>query len=576
MRRGYLDWLHANRPLASPTGYWLQFLRTLEFALVWDKRIEVAHHARTELERLLSSIDHHPEARDWAGRLLKLCQWLDPAFIPDPVLASAATNYRPQMPFEVAEFIGRMLMTSPQLEAEAALTFVLQQPHTRLDPHAAQNFGFVHHMWSEAYAHRFNGGVEVETTKRLAFRYECGLGIFEFPSDLLDVRNVEVPSGLRDLFKECLDAIEPLREMPVALQTRTQLTNLPKLGRQPEFSVRADGAARLHRRLAGSSFATLKVADLVTDLFEGVELHSKRMINSRLERRITTVLDEQGIGFEPDARYEMPSQLRPTASVVIFPEQPLPFEDPTDAFLLAQAAMILSGIGCRLHPSLQPLRATEIETRLPYRHRFSDREMVRLEATFLAMERAERGRALLSKWPRMMKRQKRTADIDEGFGIAFEGQEKNPDLVKLANAISVALHDDRARAPRLLAAVAARHSGIEVAAEHIEASAGSRASTTSQVPVQVRCRSADVTATSPIEGLSAADAAILLALQKRPRPRNELAELARARHTTLIGALNRINEWGLLRYNLSATRGGETVRINPAVADALGALVAQP
>jgi hypothetical protein len=557
-------------------GYWLQHLRTLEFALSWDKRIEVAPHARLELERLLSSIGDHSEARDWAERLSKLCRWLDAAFVPDPVLATANTNYRPQMPFETAEYIGRMLRTSPQLEADAALVLLLHQPHTRLDAHAAQNFGFIHHMWSDAYAHRFNGGVEVQSSKRLAFRYECGLGRFEYPSDLPDVRDVEVPPGLGELFQECVQAIEPLRKLPVALQTQTQLSKLPKLGQSAELQVRADGAARLHRRLAGSKLATLKVSDLVGDLFDGVELHPKRMINSRLERRMTSLLDGHGIGFEPDARYEMPSQLRPTACVVIFPEQLLPFEGPTDAFLLAQASMILSGIGCRLHPSLPPLRAEEIESRLPYRHRFSDREMLRLEATFLAMERAEGGRALLSKWPRMMKRQKRTADIDVGFGIAFEGQAKNPDLVRLASAISIALHDDRDRAPRLLAAVAARESESEAADQHVEASVGPRASDNLDCATKAPGRSPDLAVSSPVEGLSPADAAILMALQKRPRPRNELTELARARNVTLIGALDRINEWSHLRYNLSATRGSATVRINPAVADAITALVERP
>jgi hypothetical protein len=308
----------------------------------------------------------------------------------------------------------------------------------------------------------------------------------------------------------------------------------------------------------------LRAGEVLSDLFEDADLPPKKQVPVPGCRRMWRALGDIGIGFEPDDRYGLPARIRPDGQVALFLEEPLPFEEPSDAYHLAQAAMTLSAIGTRAFAGLQPLRADEIEPRLPYRHRYSDRELRRLEASFLVMREAGKPRELLASWPRRMKRLQRLTHIDLGFGIAFHAQHGDPLVKRFATAVSKALHNDDRRVEGFLREVKAQ------ADIDLELAAPNSANAIPLVHQRV-----SVPAGLQIDGLSPVLAEILQALVQGPRSRAELNDIARKGQLQLAGALEQLNEWSLERLNAHLTRGHQPVRINPELFEAAELIVRQ-
>jgi hypothetical protein len=320
----------------------------------------------------------------------------------------------------------------------------------------------------------------------------------------------------------------------------------------------------------------IRASDVLSDLFEDAAVPPNRQVPVPACRRMWRALGDMGVGFEPDDRYGLPARIRPDSQVVLFRDEPLPFQEPSDAFHLAQAAMTLSAIGTSAFAGLEPLRAEDIELRLPYRHRYSDRELRRLEASFLVMQNAAKPRELLASWPRRMKRLQRLKHIDLGFGIAFRAQARNPLVKRFATAVSKALHNDDRRVPGFLQAVNAQ---VEIDAELASLKSADvipmdehRLSPASDTMMPVQSGPA-VAGQSHIDGLSPVLAEILEALVQGPQRRTALNDIARTGQLQLAGALEQLNEWSLLKLNACVTRGNDPVRINPEVFDAAELIV---
>lgn len=585
-RRAYLEWIDGGRLDAGvPLAFLLHFVHTLEIMLIVHERLDVAAAARaaTEAQLLL-----HPDVSEFhhcAKALIELCDWVDPVHVSAPIFASAEGNHAKEMPFAVRRYLGEALGSSNCLEADAALLFLLKQPRAKLKTYVAQHFGVLYHHWTENYSYRFNGGVKLDAKESLSLRYECLDGTpVELKSDVPDPASAAVPPELWLFYQECSDELEQLRGLPVAQQTALtkRIVSKPQLrGVKPEWSLRPDFEARFVGRFQSPGPALLQASDVLGDLFENTKFIAKKQVPVPVFRRMQAVLSDVGIGFEPDVRFGLPARIRPDTQIALFSEEQWPFEEPSEAFHLAQAALTLSAIGMSQFSGLAPLRLADIEPLLAFRHRFSERETRRLQATFLFIQSAVQPRVLLDIWFREMKRNRRAREIDLGFGIAFHEQATNPLVKRFATAVSKALNTDDRHVSGLLQQVNAH---AKARADIIENN-GCRSIIDERPGASCARVLYDRASTglprgavpkSSVEGLPVGVAAILEALLVRPRARTELNEISVRCHLQVSGALQQLNEWSLVRFRAKATRGHSTVRINPEVFEALELLVHKP
>jgi hypothetical protein len=587
IRRAYLAWINGGRLDPSvPGAFLLHFVYSLEMAIVRDGRHELAGSAREELEELLKLHRNDVAFRTSTSALLELLSLIDPNGPVRPIFASAKSNPGDEMPFDVRRYLGELLRFSPSLEADPALLFVLQQPGTRLDAHLAQNFAVVHHHWSEDFAYRFQGGIELCPERCLSIDYECldGETHAEIKSSIPDPASAAVPAELREFFMQCCAEAEALRDLPVSQQVAAIKALKPKRRPQDRRTppLRPDLEQQIMARLAGQEPVRLPAEQVLGELFEDLDLSPNKQIPVPVIRAMQRALDDIGVGFEPDERYGLPAGIRPGSEVVLFLEESLPFEKPSDAYHLGQSAMALSAIGCSAFAGLEPLDPADLEQRLPYRYRFSDRELRRLRASFLAMAGAGSPRDRLVAWARLMKKMQRTKDIHQGFGLALHAQQGNPLVKRFATAVSKAVRDDDLLAKSLLREVkeqAVLDSSTLVEAHHnVIAMDDYRQSQgvlsiTDESPAS-RLDKSEATQ-SRIEGLPAGVADILVALTVRPRSRTELNEIARGRLLQISGALEQLNEWSLVTLGVHVTRGHHTVRINPEAVDAVELMLRQ-
>lgn len=587
VRKAYLAWIDGGRTATvAPTAFLLLFLYSLEQAIVRRSDHHLSPAASAELKRLMALHAKDKYFCCCAEELVALCDWLDPANTGPVIPASAQANHRSQMPFDVRVYLGRMLRRSPQLEADPALLFLLQQPGTHLDSKTAQAFDFIFHRWVDGYSHRFAGGLTLRPTRTVTLHYDCldEHGPVEFLSDIPDPTSIDLPPELEQFFLECCRDLEQLDGL--SAEQRAALIRKLKNDRSPwaggSWTPRSDAAQRIAAQMPGVGPVKLVLGDVLSNLFDNAEPPADRKISAQQRRWLIREFRDLGIGFEPDERYGLPSRLRAESAIVLFREEPWPSDVPSDAFHLAQASLVLSALGTSNFPKLLPLRVADIEQRLPYRHRFSDREYRRLEATFLAMQTVPDPRRFLAIWPRLMTRHRRVRDIDQGFGIAFYGQ-KGETLERFARAVSLALHGDDRRKQAFLDEVKFQAKLDQVPHEQPVSDAADAMEVQPTVPAPPRStpryeeRSATrpLAPTSCIDGLPAGEADILVALLERPRSHQELVEIAKARQLRLGGALDRINEWSHQAFGASVTRGHNIVRISNQLFEAVQQRVRQ-
>ena len=579
-RRAYLQWLSTGRQSPAPRSFLLLFISSLEHAVVRDGHREELGEMRAELSRMMERYKDEAVFGRAAQQLLTACELVDNEFVPEPIHASAETNFRGEMPFKVRQFLGWMLQSPGGLEADAAFLFYLQQPGRRLEPLVAQYFREVSASWCLRYPALASGALcDHPDLPRLRLAYEPMLGAFSqtLVSDLPDVAALGVPSELEVLFRECATPFLHLREQPLA----QVLANMPvpaidsELGDRAAFEQRIGAGAWLRAMVPDDDPRAIEVKAILEALFECACVPPDRLLPKRVENAVTQLLDEHGFGFEPDARSGLPRSMRPDRRITIFHTDLSGHREPTDAFMLAQAAVVASSLAQAWYPALEPLALERIEERLPFRHRFNDPEMRRLAATEHAIATLDESpREFLRRWVRKLARTKRLDDLIGGFGIAFKGQRRNSQLPKLARAL-VLQSEGLVGAEDLLAAASETalppssfHQSLEVRVLSMLPEAQTSRSVRPEQP-QAAEPAQGRTMPPALDGLESRHAELLLALADRARTRAELEELARTRRLTLAGAVDEINEWALLKSGSIAVSGEQDFTITLAARELL-------
>ena len=579
---GYLRWVGSGRQAAEvPREYLLQVVCSLEHAIVRDALRDDLVHVREELARLLQLHRADITFADAARRLISATEFLDPAFIPSTVYATAsAANHAPEIPFSTKHFLGWMLQHSNRLESDAALLYYLQQPGTRLSLHEAQCFRELHGLWCHLYPHEISADFAAsQSAPPLRLDYQPLVGNFagHWSSPYPDVAALVLPESYHELFNRCSESVAHLKDVPVG----RLLANVPlHLGSDGHLSDalperRLDAAARLQDLLNGLATANVMVDQLVSAVFEEVDLQPHKLLPAKLQRLLANILDEEGFAFQPDARLSLPSTLRPDGQVVLYASESLPNDGPNDAYYLAQSAVILSSLSQQWYPGLDGLQLEELEQRLPYWHRYSDRELRRLEATREAITLLPNHRAYLLRWVKILLREKRLKDLVFGFGIAFKGQRRNMWLAKFARSVSLAAealideHELLASASDCPSSSVAPHQDLEARASGLLGTATAQ-----------RTEYANADAVSPyrtgsilLEGPETRHVQILLALNDRSRSYAELAELVKARGLSMAATLECINEWAILEFGAPAIEVGDNCSLSGTASAYLSSLM---
>ena len=570
-RRHYLEWNSGGRRAADvPRAFLLLFVSTLEHAIVRDGRRDFLPEARAELVRLTDLHRTDPILCSRAERLITACRFLDPTFQPAIIDPRIDPNFRAEMPFDVRHYLGWMLKTYDRLEADGGLLFYLQQPGTHIEPTVWQYFRELRAMWCLQFP--YAGAAEFARSSelpRLRLAYEPLFGDFArvWGSDLPDVAAFALSPKLQELYDACAGSIAQLRHQPVGgiVANMPVIDTAPLLPRE-KFDPKPGAAARLAALVPGAEPRPIDVAQLLPALVDSGPLKPNKLLATKRTEMVTHLLDEQGFGFEPDLRFGSPNCLRPDHRVVLFRTEKLPHQGPSEAYLLAQAAVVLSAWGQIWLPRLEPLRLDCLEQRLPYRHRFSDREYRRLEATRLAVASQVNPRKFIERWVHHLFRDKRESDLIGAFTVAYRSQRRNLTLARLARFISM-----NCTTPidyqEFLDATADTKPSEE--AYHIGLGDRVRAlqETSCLVPdTMVTIAEARLPATPVptvvLEGLGVTDAELLLALRDRARSRAEFAELARNRRVSVSGSVERINEWGFIHLGSAAVAEGENFAIS--------------
>lgn len=569
-RRHYLEWNRGGRRGADvPRAFLLLFLSTLEHAIVRDRRSDLLAAARAELARLSHLHSTDPIFCNRAERLIEACGLVDPSFRPAIIDPRIDPNFRSEMPFNVRHYLGWMLKTYDRLEADGGLLFYLQQPETRIVPSVWQHLDQLQNMWALQFP--YAGAAEFSRSSelpRLKLAYKPLNGDFAcvFDSDLPDVAALTVTPKLRQLYDSCVQSIAHLKHHRVG----SIIANMPVIEKasllpRGRFDPKPGATQRLAALVPGAQPRPIEVSQLLQTLVDCEPLKPNKLLPTKRSELVTELLDDQGFGFEPDLRFGMPNCLRPDHRVVLFRAEKLPYQGPSEAYLLAQAAVVLSAWGEIWPGGLEPLQLDVLEERLPSRHRFSDREFRRLDAARLSIITQPNARKLIERWVHHLFRDKRESDLIGAFTVAYRGQRRNPALAKLARFISMncptPLDDDI-----FLEAAAA----TTPPAEAFHVGLGDRVRAL-QEPLCVAPDAADTieqgAAPQPVtplalDGLGQIDAELLLALYDRARSRGEFVELARSRRVTVPGAIERINEWGFIHLGCAAIAEGETIAVS--------------
>jgi hypothetical protein len=564
-RRDFIAWSAGGRQSTNaPRAFLLLFVSGLEHAIFRDNQRGDLQAIRHELHRLVELHQGDAVFCRVARQLMLACALLDPGFVPDPITSSVDPNFRDEMPLEVRLFLGWMFRTAGRLEADAGLLFYLQQPRMRLEPTTAQYFREIRELWCHRYPHvAIDSFSALAQAPRLTMRYQPICGTFDCTcaSDLPDVGSIAVPECLHQLYRDCTGAVADLPGEPGRLLPNAQVFQVARRASSaPQAILNGEAASRLDAVVEGNSPSVIGVGELLDMLLDAPPAKANKIISSKLADQLTEFLDEHGFGFEPDPRFHLPSLLRPDARIAMFRQEIVPFEEPIDAHLLAQAAVLLSSLGHSWYPSLQPLDLRCIEERLPYLHRFTERDFRRLEATRLAVASAEQKRKFLERWVKILCRERRLDDLVRGFGIAFKGQCRNGHLPKYARAISISC-TGAIDADRLLDEAAAKPAaspyenldGRAQALAEVQAPESSIAEFGAE-PAEIGVAPA---AAIDVEGLDVRHAGLLVALHERARTQAEFEELARSRRLSSAGAVDRINEWALLTLGFAAIVEGD-------------------
>lgn len=569
-RRAYLEWNNGGRVgPCPPRPFVLLFVSSLEHAIVRDGLKVSLSEARAALSSLLGCCEADSVSSTAVRRLLTLCEIIDPEFVPTPIDPTFEANFRDQMPFGVRHFLGWMLKDGGRLEADGGLLFYLQQPRRHLEPHEIHYFRELLACWCLRYPEACRDAFpDPAGLPRLALDYEPLVGSFgrSFTSSLPDPGVLKVPTALEVLFRECSEPLRHLRHEPVGrILTNVPVPAIMQESRAPTLDWRVGPATQLAALVADSTSRAVPVAELLSALLEAPQASAKKLLPQPLAREVSRRLDVEGFGFEPDYRSGFPPSLRLDRRVTLFRTGRCDHQKPSEPFLLAQAAVVVSSLAQLWFPSLKPLALDEVEERLPFRHRFRDGDYARLQATAVAIGTLdERPRIFVGRWIKRLARSRRIDQLVTGFGMAFRGQRRNGDLERLARSLLVecqsliSVEDMLAATADAVIPDECFHRTLESRVEALQPAPADASpavvsmALTGREDVQGLPSAPFHDVPIKLEGLEGRHAELLLALHDRPRTQAELGELARSRRLSLAAAVARINEWALLSLDADA------------------------
>lgn len=311
-RRVFIDWLADGRSdPAVEIGFVFIFFYGLERRLFVDRTIDEADQIVAEVERLLRIYGNNNSFSGYATLFLQAARAIAATDLPLPT-EPQETSF--EVPFAVRLAIGRLLAAGRTIDAVAAFAWVLTSPETRLRTPGRRCFDELKRLWIVRFSERHPAGLAIRAPKRrLSLTYRAASGTFETtltgPEEgLPDIGSLTAPlQGLRDLLQSCETELEAysrlLGRRPEARESLEAALLLPAPIRDAGHPAIAAVLRKLEALFSDASVATISLGALAGLL--GLDQQDGSAAQSAA--RLALVLDQLGIGMEPDRRYGGPS-----------------------------------------------------------------------------------------------------------------------------------------------------------------------------------------------------------------------------------------------------------------------------
>jgi hypothetical protein len=310
-RRGFLAWLADKRrdPGADP-GFVHIFFYGLERRLFLEAALDEAPVLIAEVERLLALYGQYPSFCRHARAFLEAAALATGRnWTPAP----RSGQHMDEFPLATRVRLGRLLAGGVPLGAEAALQWVLASPETRLRTPGQRCFVELQRLWEVRFAERNQDGLKpLWAQRRFRPRYRAASGTFEadipgFAEELPDIAMAPT-QGLRDLLETCMAELDPYSRLigrrPEARDTVEAVMLLPA----PIRAMVADDVlraaqARLDTLLGAEGMArtTARALGDALGVPRGTDGGEAQVVT-----RLAFILDQFGVGLEPDRRYGGP------------------------------------------------------------------------------------------------------------------------------------------------------------------------------------------------------------------------------------------------------------------------------
>ncbi len=315
-RAAYLIWLGEGRTNPdAPQSCLFLFLFGLERRLLYDraKGLVGAIEENELLAEIRGLMGRYPHAHDFQGYSRRLIEFLAMRSSSKMVLRPPTVREGPELPLAVRLKIGRFISAKEPIPAEWAFAWMIHHPETRLRTPAQRCPELFRNLFLVRFGEAFDetGGLKVSTRpKPMTFVYHPANPSFNRPiSDVLDeLRDIsELKSPLGPLWKladEVAEELDPYSrwvsrtEEPNALGALALLP--PEIGRHRESPERDRLRAFVRQVLDGPEGGGGQ-ASVLRDLWlpsHGVKWKKK---DAELLARL---LEQDGIGMEPDVRYD--------------------------------------------------------------------------------------------------------------------------------------------------------------------------------------------------------------------------------------------------------------------------------
>jgi len=395
-RGRYLEWLAGGRAeLRIPIGYVFLFLYGIERRLLYD---DAMHSAVTgterdllleEVERLLRTYGDHPSFHKYATQLLDVVRIRTETLGLVPLPRFPPEDDR-GLPLALQARIGRYIALEEPIPGEWALAWVAASPEARLRTAARRCPALFRELFLRRYAERFadDGGLIIRADPApLTLTVQPASASFRGASVKLEADEIRHLGGLNTQKQPLYDLLESASdELSPYSRSLSSKSGFPKLASLALLPAEIGRFETCDEREVLRTWIRTQLGDLPQAVVSAADLQALWIPvapprwGSKDDKLLIQLLAQDGIGIEPDARFEGGS-LSDVAKGVLFRLHQGEELEPLPVFRLAALLLHLGALvahaegDASFEEEMELARRLEsaLELRLPERLRLQAR-----------------------------------------------------------------------------------------------------------------------------------------------------------------------------------------------------------